>query len=374
MENRLLQKIRTSFTTQLTLWVASFVTVICVVVISLLALFSQDVIFEESVDTTLQALENTALRIDNTLRQEEMSARLANGWGNESRQTRLDGRAATAGGEANGRMRVNRAAIERLIEENGCLTKLRRSLPNAELYVTRRDSTQLGIFIAGEESGYRKMVHEDREMFIFTQPLGDRPFVLTAVCPADDIYGRYSRMQWFLLLRGVGGVLILLFVLYLVVGRHLRPLHWLADSAQGIANGDLDTPIADTRREDESGRLQNSLAKMRQSLKAYMTEMQQKQAMLSSQNVELKTAYDEIQAYEEKKMNFVRDMTTQMAKPVESLCQQAERICHDATSMTKAAHARPKVKEEMAQRQLVIMKDSETITQLLDKLMKETAL
>ena len=101
MGNRLLQKIRTSFTTQLTLWVASFVTVICVVVISLLALFSQDVIFEESVDTTLQALENTALRIDNTLRQEEMSARLANGWG-----------------EANGRMRVNRAAIERLIEEN----------------------------------------------------------------------------------------------------------------------------------------------------------------------------------------------------------------------------------------------------------------
>ena len=347
----IIQKVRTSFTTQLTLWVASLVTVISVVVVGLLAMFSQDVLFDETMDTTLQAMETTALRIDNTLRQNEMSARLEGG-----------------------QVRVNRAAIDRLIEENGCLAKLHQTLPNAELYVTRRDSTQLGIFIAGEESGYRRMEHEGREMFIFTQPLGDRPFVLTAVCPADYIYGRYSRMQWFLLLRGVGGVLILLFVLNLVVGRHLRPLHWLADSAQGIANGDLDTPIADTRREDESGRLQNSLAKMRQSLKAYMTEMQQKQAMLSSQNVELKTAYDEVQAYEEKKMNFVRDMTTQMAKPVESLCQQAERICHDATSMTKAAHARPKVKEEMAQRQLVIMKDSETITQLLDKLMKETAL
>ena len=338
----IIQKVRTSFTTQLTLWVASLVTVISAVVIGFLALFSQDVIFDETMDTTLQALETTALRIDNTLRQKEMSARLESG-----------------------QMRVNRAVIDQLIEENGCLSKIRQSLPNAELYVTRRDSTQLGIFIAGEESGYRKMVHEDREMFIFTQPLGDRPFRLTAVCPTEDVYGRYSRMEWFLWLRGVVCVLILLFVLNTVVGRHLRPLHWLADSAQSIANGNLDTPIPDTHHEHEAGRLQNSLAKMQQALKTYMTEMQQKQVTLSNQNAELKAAYAEVQAYEVKKTNFVRDMTAQMAKPVESLCQEANTICHDAATMTK---------EEMTQRQAVITKDSEAITQLLDNLMKETAL
>ena len=338
----IIQKVRTSFTTQLTLWVASFVTAICVIVIGLLAMFSQDVIFDETVDTTLQALENTALRIDNTLRQKEMSARLAN------EQTR-----------------VNRAAIDRLIEENGSLAKIRHSLPNAELYVTRRDSTQIGKFIAGEESGYRKLVHEDREMFIFTQPLGNRPFILTAICPAEDVYGRYSRMEWFLWFRGVASVLILLFVLYIAVGRHLRPLHWLADSAQSIANGNLDTPIPDAHHEHEVGRLQNSLAKMQQALKAYMTEIQQKQLTLSNQNAELKSAYAEVQAYEAKKTNFVRDMTAQMAKPVESLCQAANTICHDATTMTK---------EDMTRRQQIIIKDSETITQLLDKLMKETAL
>ena len=338
----IIQKVRTSFTTQLTLWVASLVTAISVVVIGLLAKFSQDVIFDETVDTTLQAMETTALRIDNTLRQNEMSARLEGG-----------------------QVRVNRAAIDRLIEENGCLAKLHQTLPNAELYVTRRDSTQLGIFIAGEESGYRKLVYEDREMFIFTQPLGDRPFVLTAVCPAEDVYGRYSRMQWFLWFRGMAGVVILLIVLYTVVGRHLRPLHWLADSAQSIANGNLDTPIPDAHHEHEAGRLQNSLAKMQQAQNAYMTEMQQKQMTLSKQNVELKAAYAKVQAYEVKKTNFVHDMTAQMAKPVERLCQEAETICRNAASMTR---------EEMAQRQAVIMQDSETITQLLDKLMKETAL
>ena len=338
----IIQKVRTSFTTQLTLWVASLVTVISVVVVGLLAMFSQDVIFDETMDTTLQAMETTALRIDNTLRQNEMSARLEGG-----------------------QVRVNRAAIDRLIEENGCLSKLRQTLPNAELYVTRRDSTQLGIFIAGEQSGYRRMEHDGREMFIFTQPLGDRPFVLTAVCPAEDVYGRYSRMQGFLLLRGVACVVILLIVLYFIVGRHLRPLHWLADSAQSIAEGNLDTPIPDAHHEHEAGRLQNSLAKMQQALKAYMTEMQQKQVTLSKQNAELKAAYAEVQAYEVKKTNFVHDMTAQMAQPVERLCQEAETICRDAATMTR---------EEMAQRQAVVMQDSETITQLLDKLMKETAL
>ena len=338
----IIQKVRTSFTTQLTLWVASLVTVISVVVVGLLAIFSQDVIFDETMDTTLQAMETTALRIDNTLRQNEMSARLEGG-----------------------QVRVNRAAIDRLIEENGSLSKLRQTLPNAELYVTRRDSTQLGIFIAGEQSGYRRMEHDGREMFIFTQPLGDRPFVLTAVCPAEDVYSRYSRMQGFLLLRGVVGVVILLIVLYFIVGRHLRPLHWLADSAQSIAEGNLDTPIPDAHHEHEAGRLQNSLAKMQQALKAYMTEMQQKQVTLSKQNAELKAAYAEVQAYEVKKTNFVHDMTAQMAQPVERLCQEAETICRDAATMTR---------EEMAQRQAVVMQDSETITQLLEKLMKETAL
>ena len=91
-----LQKIRTSFSAQLSLWVAGFVLVISAVVIILLVRFSEDVIRDETIDTTLQALENTALRIDNTLRQQEITARLENQ-----------------------RMRVNRSRIERLIEENG---------------------------------------------------------------------------------------------------------------------------------------------------------------------------------------------------------------------------------------------------------------
>ena len=55
-----MKKISTSFSTQLSLWVAGFVLVISGVVIFLFNRFSENVIRDETIDTTMQALENTA--------------------------------------------------------------------------------------------------------------------------------------------------------------------------------------------------------------------------------------------------------------------------------------------------------------------------
>ena len=372
-----LQKIRSSFTTQLTLWVAGLVTVISVLVIVLLALFSKEIIHDETVDATLQALENTALQIDNRLHQSEMAARM------EKRTVTVDS-----------------GSIERLINENGYLAKLQHSLPNATLEVISRSAEgrllptgsksfkhqtsnfkhqnsnfkhqtsnfkhQTSNFKhqAGSvgESGYRVEDIDGEENYIFYHSLRGGAYSLTVVCPAQDIYGKYARMQWLLLLGGVVGVLLLLYVLYIVVGRHLRPLHRLADAAQSIAQNNLDTPIPDTRHQDETGRLQNSLSKMQQSLKAYIAEMRHKQDTLSRQNAELNAAYAEVEGYESLKTNFLRDMTARMAEPVDSLCQQTDRICQNYAKMTKA---------EMVRLQLGIMQNTETVTSLLDQLASE---
>ena len=327
------QKIRTSFTTQLSMWVAGFVVVISGLVIFLLASFSEDVILDETIDTTMQALENTALRMDNAMRQREMTARL------EHQQ-----------------LRMNRSRIENLIEENGALTTLRKTLPNIQLYVTRRDSSQFDAFITGGESGYRQLMYDDKEIYLFSQPL--------AVSPAEDIYSRFSRMQWLLLTLGFGAILVLIYILYVAIGHHLHPLHRLADSAQAIADGALDTPIADTRHQDETGRLQNSLSQMQRKLTAYMAEMHQKQDTLNRQHAELQAAYDDAQTYEEKKARFLHDMTDRMAAPVEQLCRSTETICRDYPHLSKT---------DMTTLQAVIQQGSETITELLDQLIQEPA-
>lgn len=191
--------------------VAVFVLLTSGIVIFLLASFSEDVIRQEKIDTTLQALENTVLRIDNTLRQEEMTARL-------EKQ----------------RISVNRELIDRLIDESGSQELLKQSLPHVHLFVTLRDSSQLDAYITGAESGYRQLMYDDKEIYVFTQPVNGREYCLTAVCPAEDIYN-YSQMYRVLLFWSVGSVLALLYILYLIIASHLRPLHVLANTAQSIA-------------------------------------------------------------------------------------------------------------------------------------------
>jgi HAMP domain-containing protein len=337
----ILHKIRTSFSTQLSLWVAGFVLAISSLVIALLTSFSEDVIHDETIDATIQALENTALRIDNSLRQTEMMARLENQ-----------------------QLRINRSRIEKLIEESGSLATLQKSLPNVQLYVIRRDSSQFDAYITGGTGGYRQVVSDNQDIYIFTQPLGNRVYSLAAVCPAQDIYGKYARMQWILLSWSIVTIIVLLYILYIVIARHLRPLHRLADAAQTIAQGNLDTPIPDTHHRDETGRLQNSLSRMQQALKAYMTEMKRKQAKLNRQHAQLQATYDEAEAYEKKKANFLRNMTQRMAPHVDDLCQTTDTLCRDYPQLSKT---------DMDSLQTDIMQGSESITQLLDQLIQDPA-
>lgn len=334
------KKIQTSFSIQLSLWVSMFVLATTGIVIFLLASFSEDVIRQEKIDTTLQALENTVLRVDNTLRQEEMTAR-------------LEGRLLS----------VNRQMMDSLTGESGWQEMLRQSLPHVQLFVTLRDSSQLDAYITGAESGYRQLVYGDKEIYVFTQPVSSREYCLTAVCPAEDI-NNYSQMYRMLLLWSVGGVLVLLYMLYLIIASHLLPLHLLADTAQRIAGGNLDTMIPDSHHEHEAGRLQASLKRMQQSLKIYIAEMQRQQETLSSRNAELQAAYDHARAYEQKKAKFLHDMTARMAAPVALVCGNTDRMCTDYGRLSQ---------QDVEKLETNIMDGTREITELLDQLIKEPA-
>ena len=289
----LLKKIQTSFSTQLSLMVAAFVLVTSGVVVFLLVSFSKDFIRQERIDTTMQALENLALRIDNTLRQEEMTARL------EKQQ-----------------FRIGRQHIAQLMDANGSEESLRQSLPNAQLFISRRDSSQLDAYITGAESGYREMLYDDdKEVYVFTQPVGNRSYCLTAVCPVEDI-NNFSRVYRVLTIWSIGGL------------------------------------------------LQSSLKKMQQSLRTYIDEMHQKQATLSEHNAELQAAYDQAKAYEQKKAKFLHDMTERMAAPVDKVYTCTDTICNDYGKLSQA---------DVEKLEASIMDGANEITELLDQLIKEPA-
>lgn len=322
---KLAHKIRSSFTMQLTIWVAGGVLVISAIVILLLARFSEQVIKDESLEISKQLFVNMAVRINNELRQADMSAK-------------LEHRAFI----------VNKHLIEKLIEESNQLTAIKQSLPNIQLYVVESDA-------AGADDPLQQ---DGQQIYTFQEDIYNKQFSIVAICPDSDLYDKYANMQVFLLLRGIIGVLVLLFILWRVLYHHLRPLHVLADSAQSIADGHLDETIPDSHHQDEIGQLQNSLSKMQHSLAAYMDEMRHKQDTLNRQNAQLQEAYSEAQEYERVKDKFLHDMTDQMAQPVDTVCRNTYSICSDYKTMSKA---------EMAKKQINILQATEAITSLLDQ-------
>lgn len=322
---RLFHKIRSSFTIQLTIWVAGGVLIISGVVIILLARFSQEVIKEESMEITKQSLENMAVRINNELRQDDISAR-------------LEHRAFT----------VNKSLIEELIKESYQLRAIKQSLPHILLYVEESDATETKV----------PRLQEDQQTLTFQEDIYNKQFRIVASCPASDLYDKYANIQILFLLMGIIGVSVLLFILWKVIAHHLRPLHVLADSAQLIADGHLNETIQDSHHKDEIGQLQNSLSKMQHSLAAYMEEMQHKQDTLNRQNAQLQKAYSEAQEYERVKDKFLHNMTGQLAQPVDTVCRNTYSICTDYKTMSKA---------EMAKKQIDILQATKAITSLLDQ-------
>lgn len=323
-----LQHIHRSFTIQLSLWVAGSVLLISVLVMFLLARFSRDVIRDESLERTRQTLVNMALRIDNSLRLSNMSAEM----GKYSED-------------------VSIALIEQLMKDGNYVMILNQTLPNVNMDV-----------VAGlphGKSGFLKEGLGNVDYYYFFEPICNGKFSIVITFPVTDLYGRFSNMQQILLSWGIIGVLMILIILWMTIGRSLRPLHLLADSAQRIADGHLDETIPDSPHKDEVSQLQNSLSKMQMSQASYMREMRQNQAILNRQNDALEAAYKGAQEYEEMKAKFLQDMSNRLSEPVANICQNADVICKRYQTMSIS---------ELTRLQNEILRDTEAVTLLVEQL------
>ena len=181
---KVIQKIRSSFTKQLTIWVAGGVVVITAVVIFLLGRFAQQVILEESVEITLQSLENMAVRISNELRQSDISAQL------ENRP-----------------FSISKAMIEQLIEKDNQLKAIRQSQPSIKIQVTEVK--------AG--TAPEAVWQDAQKNYVFQELIYGNKFCITATCYPEDLYAKYVEVQWLLAWSFLIGVGVLLLILWLVM-------------------------------------------------------------------------------------------------------------------------------------------------------------
>ena len=183
------------------------------------------------------------------------------------------------------------------------------------------------------------------------------------VYPEDDIFGDYNRLLYTVLIIAVIGLVLLLLSCRFYIRHQLLPLRKLEKSAQHIAEGDYDEPIRYSRRRDEVGRLQNHFREMQQSLATRMGEMKQLSETLKERGEELQATYEQAQAAERMKTNFLYNMSDQMMEPVDGIRKRVLTISDPSKQLTE---------EETDQLVDGIQQRGDKVTALLNQLIAES--
>lgn len=183
------------------------------------------------------------------------------------------------------------------------------------------------------------------------------------VYPEDDIFGGYNRLLYTVLIIAVIGLALLFLTCRFYIRHQLLPLRKLEKSAQHIAEGDYDEPIRYSRRRDEVGRLQNHFREMQQSLATRMGEMKQLSETLKERGEELQATYEQAQAAERMKTNFLYNMSDQMMEPVDGIRKRVLTISDPSKQLTE---------EETDQLVDGIQQRGDKVTALLNQLIAES--
>jgi signal transduction histidine kinase len=112
-----------------------------------------------------------------------------------------------------------------------------------------------------------------------------------------------------------GLLLILVFCLN-VISVMVEPLNKLTRKLSYITNGHFNEPIEFSTRKDVIGRLQNNFAEMQQALSSHINNLNEINAQTEMMNHELEKASEEVQRADEKKIDFVQDLTHQIRTPL----------------------------------------------------------
>lgn len=186
------------------------------------------------------------------------------------------------------------------------------------------------------ETGFKDVVLQGQRCYVFYKPFerAEAPrrtmnrlgWSAGIIYPEKDILGNYILLLHMVVIVTVVGLLLLLILCRAFIHRQLKPLRQLSKSAQRIAEGHYDEPIAESRQHDEVGRIQNHFREMQQSLATRMGELQQLSDDLKERGEVLQAAYEQAQVADRMKTNFLYNMSSELITPISSIRKNVDVI------------------------------------------------
>jgi signal transduction histidine kinase len=179
-----------------------------------------------------------------------------------------------------------------------------------------RDIITLGHEMTAGKQGTMH-IHFNGDLYhICYQPVAGTNWSMALVCPDSDAMKSYYHLGYLIIALLVIGLLIILVLSNRVVKQAIAPVKKLIETTQQIVDGQYYQTIPTTSDTGVIGQLQNSFAKMHQSLDERMGSLQQQYETLRQDNETLELAKRQAEDTVSRKNHAIHYMTQQLRMPL----------------------------------------------------------
>ena len=160
-------------------------------------------------------------------------------------------------------------------------------------------------------------IHSGGKLYhVCYQPVPGTNWSMALVCPDSDAMESYYNLGYVIIAVFVIGLLVIILLCNRVVRQTISPIYKLIETTRKMAYGQYDETIPVSAEKSVIGQLQNSFAKMQQSLNERMSSLQQKADEIRLHNEELDRAKQKAEDTVRRKRLFLHHMIPQMRMPL----------------------------------------------------------
>ncbi len=180
----------------------------------------------------------------------------------------------------------------------------------------QQDLIALGHEMIAGNKGIMSVKVDGNRCIALYQSLHRAPWSVVLICQESEIMAGYTKLLYILIPLMVFGLLVILAFCLNVITHMVNPINSLTEKLSYITNGHYDEPIERTDRYDVIGRLQNNFAEMQKALADHISNLQKVNVATEKMNKELEEASEEARLADEKKNEFLKDVTHQIRTPL----------------------------------------------------------
>lgn len=171
---------------------------------------------------------------------------------------------------------------------------------------------------------------------------------IASVYPKDDIFGDYNNLIFHVLGIVLGALLVFYIMSKKAIRKQVKPLMYLMESAERIAEGHYDESIPNVKRDDEVGEFYKHFQLMQKALAADVAKQKEQGIILQERHEELQRIYQQIQDDERVKTTFLHNVTNRMIAPAKSIEESVIILCDhfEDISLAEAIKEKDSIKRQ----------------------------